>query len=59
MDLSFGSEYDGFREEVKTFLENNLDKAPSGRVIGESQAAQQSLDWQKLLIENVIPAGRS
>ena len=52
MDLSFGSEYDGFREEVKTFLKNNHDKAPSGRVIGESQAAQQSLDWQKLLIEN-------
>ena len=22
MDLSFGSEYDGFREEVKTFLKN-------------------------------------
>ena len=44
MDLSFGSEYDGFREEVKTFLKNNHDKAPSGRVIGESQAAQQSRD---------------
>ena len=52
MDLSFGSEYDGFREEVKAFLKNNHDKAPKGRVIGESEAAQQSLDWQKLLIEN-------
>ena len=52
MDLSFGSEYDGFREEVKAFLKNNHEKAPKGRVIGESEAAQQSLDWQKLLIEN-------
>ena len=53
MDLSFGSEYDSFRDEVKTFLKNNQDKAPKGSArIQDAEAAQQLLDWQKLLIEN-------
>ena len=50
MDLSFGSEYDSFRNDVKAFLTNNQDKAPKGAARG--QDLQQNLDWQKLLIEN-------
>jgi alkylation response protein AidB-like acyl-CoA dehydrogenase len=45
VDLSFGSEYEAFRDEVKGFLEANKDKSPRGR--GEGAKA-----WQKLLIEN-------
>ena len=53
MDLSFGSEYEGFRDEVKTFLKNNQDKVPKGTARAQdAEAAQQLLDWQKLLIEN-------
>ena len=53
MDLSFGSEYDGFRDKVKTFLKNNQDKAPKGAARAQdTETAQQLLDWQKLLIEN-------
>ena len=48
MDLSFGSEYDEFRLEVKDFLANNAHKAPKGSDL-RGQAAK---DWQKLLIEN-------
>ena len=48
MDLSFGSEYDEFRLEVKDFLANNAHKAPKGNDL-RGQAAK---DWQKLLIEN-------
>ena len=53
MDLSFGSEYDSFRDDVKTFLKDNQDKAPKGAGRAEdAEAAKQLLDWQKLLIEN-------
>jgi alkylation response protein AidB-like acyl-CoA dehydrogenase len=48
MDLSFGSEYDEFRLEVKDFLANNAHKASKGSDL-RGQAAK---DWQKLLIEN-------
>ena len=48
MDLSFGPEYEVFREEVRTFLKHNGDKSPrAGNLRG-----QEALDWQKLLIEN-------
>jgi len=48
MDLSFGSEYDDFRAEVRGFLQNNKDKVPtSGNMRG-----QDALDYQKLLIDN-------
>jgi len=48
MDLSFGSEYDDFRAEVRGFLQNNTDKVPtSGNMRG-----QDALDYQKLLIDN-------
>ncbi|MBD3648364.1 MAG: acyl-CoA dehydrogenase family protein, partial [Pseudomonadales bacterium] len=44
MDLSYGSEYESFREEVKSFIESNRDKAPDRKGNG--------LSWQKILIEN-------
>ena len=46
MDLSFGGEYEAFRQEVRQFIASNRDKAPTG---GRSE---KSKAWQKLLIEN-------
>ncbi len=48
MDLSFGSEYTIFREEVQDFIENNKEKQPSRGATGGKEA----LAWQKILIEN-------
>ena len=48
MDLSYGPEYDTFREEVRTFIEQHRDQAPKGA----GQRAPEALAWQKLLIEN-------
>lgn len=47
MDLSFGSEYEEFREEVRQFVEENVDKQPTG-----DQRSPDRLAWQKKLIEN-------
>lgn len=47
MDLSFGSEYTEFREEVRDFIEKNKDKQPPRNAKNE-----ESRPWQKLLIEN-------
>lgn len=49
MDLSFGPEYDVFREEVRDFIKTHRDKAPSGARGGERGKARV---WQELLIEN-------
>ena len=48
MDLSFGSEYTTFREEVRQFVEQNREKQPKSRVPFSAEA----LEWQKLLIKN-------
>lgn len=48
MDLSFGPEYNDFRQEVRTFIEKNKDKVPTSG----SRQGQDALDYQKLLIEN-------
>ncbi|HIG39898.1 MAG: acyl-CoA dehydrogenase family protein [bacterium] len=47
MDLSFGTEYDTFRTEVRDFIESNRDKAP-----GNKSGPEVGLAWQKRLIEN-------
>ena len=47
MDLSYGPEYETFREEVRSFLKSHADRAPRG----EGQRAKATLDWQRLLIE--------
>jgi len=48
MDLSFGEEYNTFRQDVKKFISENKDKAP-GRAGMRDPA---TLAWQKLLITN-------
>lgn len=40
MDLSYGEEYEGFREEVHTFVEKYRGKVP------------KPIEWQKILIDN-------
>jgi alkylation response protein AidB-like acyl-CoA dehydrogenase len=48
MDLSFGSEYTTFREEVRQFIEKNREKQPKSR----EPFSAEALAWQKLLIAN-------
>jgi len=50
MDLTYGTEYDSFRQEVRQFIETNRDKAPTGAVRGRPKQEDQA--WQKLLIEH-------
>ncbi|MFT5212214.1 MAG: alkylation response protein AidB-like acyl-CoA dehydrogenase [Flavobacterium sp.] len=47
MELSFGEEYEQFRQVLRTFIQTNKDTAPQG--LRSTKAAQ---DWQKLLIKN-------
>jgi alkylation response protein AidB-like acyl-CoA dehydrogenase len=47
VDLSFGPEYDTFREEVRTFLADHKDQVPKGPSFGENATA-----WQKTLIDH-------
>ena len=49
MDLSYGSEYEAFRQEVRQFIEANRHLAPEG---AEGFKSERRLSWQKLLIEN-------
>ena len=48
MDLSFGTEYDEFRTEVKQFIAASSDKSPKQAGIGNAEA----IAWQKILINN-------
>lgn len=48
MDLSYGSKYAEFRQEVRRFIEENKAKAPQEA----GPRSQEALAWQKLLIEN-------
>ncbi len=52
MDLSYGPEYETFREEVRTFITGHRDQAPKG----QSMRSEEVLGWQKLLIENGFAA---
>ena len=49
MDLSYGAEYDAFREEVRSFIRENKDKQPQA---GDGIKSQAMRDWQSLLIEH-------
>lgn len=49
MDLSYGSEYIAFREEVKSFISKNKDKQPKA---GAEPGNPELLAWQALLIAN-------
>ncbi|MEH6556749.1 MAG: acyl-CoA dehydrogenase family protein [Oceanicoccus sp.] len=47
MDLSLGSEYTDFREEVRNFLEQHKTRQPS-----TNSDSMTAIEWQKLLIDN-------
>ncbi len=47
MDLSFGTEYEEFREEVQQFIADHGDKSPK-----QGAGAKEVASWQKLLIES-------
>ena len=49
MDLSYGSEYDAFREEVRSFICSHKHKQPKP---GDGIKSQAMRDWQSLLIEH-------
>ncbi|MFT6434891.1 MAG: alkylation response protein AidB-like acyl-CoA dehydrogenase [Candidatus Azotimanducaceae bacterium] len=49
MDLSYGSEYTEFREEVQSFISEHKDKQPK---VGAEPGSPDLLAWQKRLIEN-------
>ena len=49
MDLSYGPEYDVFRDEVRTFIQDNLDNQPKPGAGPQSEEVRQ---WQAKLIEN-------
>jgi alkylation response protein AidB-like acyl-CoA dehydrogenase len=48
MDLSYGPEYEAFRQETREFISSHRDQAPRGQGLKSPEA----LAWQKLLIEN-------
>lgn len=48
MDLSYGPQYDTYREEIRQFIETYKNQAPRNAPL-KSEAAK---NWQKLLIEN-------
>jgi alkylation response protein AidB-like acyl-CoA dehydrogenase len=47
MDLTYGAEYEKFRNEVRTFIESHRDQAPDGA----GMRAEKNRAWQKMLIE--------
>ena len=46
MDLSYGAEYDAFREEVRGFIQDNKEKQPQA---GDGIKSQAMREWQALL----------
>ena len=48
MDLSFGPEYSGFRDKVRTFVKEHKDNQPAP---GAAPKSAGLLYWQALLIE--------
>lgn len=52
MDLSYDSEYESFREEVRKFLAENEDLARGGGMgMGMGRPSERAQEWQKRLIE--------
>ncbi len=48
MNLSFGSEYESFRAELKSFLEKHASEAPSNQ---RDYRSEKAVAWQQKLIE--------
>ena len=52
MELSFGPEYEDFRQEVRKFAKDYRDRSPkAGAGVSAGPAGLRLKDWQKLLIE--------
>ncbi len=51
MDLSFGAEHEQFRDQLREFIEQHRERAPSGQGVMGARASDAMLAWQKLLIE--------
>jgi alkylation response protein AidB-like acyl-CoA dehydrogenase len=47
MDLTYGAEYEAFRNEVRSFIDEHRDAAPDG----QGMRAEKSRAWQAMLIE--------
>jgi len=47
MDLTYGAEYEKFRNEVRSFIESHRSQAPDGG----GMRAEKNRAWQKMLIE--------
>ena len=53
MDLSFGPEYEAFREEVRQFCARYRERSPkTGAGLGGGRPSPELRDWQALLIEH-------
>lgn len=50
MDLSYGPEYEEFREQVRAFLKTHADKAPRSG-IGAGENASKVRKWQKVVVQ--------
>jgi alkylation response protein AidB-like acyl-CoA dehydrogenase len=48
MDLSYGPEYETFRQETREFINSHRDQTPRG----QGMKSPEVLNWQKLMIEN-------
>ncbi|RMF23443.1 MAG: acyl-CoA dehydrogenase, partial [Deltaproteobacteria bacterium] len=51
MDLSFGPEYEAFRERVRSFLKEHRDEAPPAS-IAAAEDAPELRRWQRILVEH-------
>jgi alkylation response protein AidB-like acyl-CoA dehydrogenase len=51
VDLSYGPEYEAFRERVRAFIAQHRDKAPSA-TISAAEDSPQIRKWQKILVAN-------
>jgi len=53
MDLSYGPEYEAFRDEIRAFLAAHKDRSPkAGAGITAGRVSPELRDWQALLIEH-------
>ncbi len=53
MDLSYGPEYESFRDEIRSFIAEHGERAPRGGAgVAAGRASQALREWQLLLIEH-------
>ncbi len=53
MDLSYGPEYEAFRDEIRAFVAEHGERSPkAGAGVAAGSASKALLEWQALLIEH-------